>query len=66
MGRQVVSIVIYSPMFGALAVEEDDDDTVAFVGTERMVRVDYQVGDFEDLGDDDKHVVYLDHTEAMR
>lgn len=61
-----MSIVLYSPLFGALAVEEDADDTVAFVGTERMVRIDYQVGDFEDLGDEDVHVVHIDHVEVMR
>jgi hypothetical protein len=60
-----MTTVVYSPFFGVIAVE-DDDDTVAFVGSERMVRVDYQVGDFEDLGDEDKHVVRLDHIEVMR
>lgn len=60
-----MTTVVYSPMFGVIAVE-DDDDTVAFVGTERMVRVDYHVGDFEDLGDDDKRVVHLDHIEVLR
>ena len=60
-----MSVILYSPFFGVVAVE-DDDDTVAFVGTERMVRVDYHVGDFEDLGDEDKHVIHLDHVEVMR
>jgi hypothetical protein len=66
MGREAMSIVLYSPMFGALAVEEDDDDTVAFAFGERMVRVDYCVGDFEDLGDDEKHVIHAEHVEVMR
>jgi hypothetical protein len=61
-----MSIVLYSPMFGAIAIDEEDDNTVAFVGSERMVRVDYQVGDFEDLGDEDVHVVHVDHIEVMR
>lgn len=61
-----MSIVLYSPMFGALAVEEDADDTVAFVGNERMVRVDYQIGDFEDLGDECAHDVQVEQVEAMR
>jgi hypothetical protein len=61
-----MSIVLYSPMFGALAVEEDDDDTVAFAFGERMVRVDYFVGDFEDMGDEEPHIVHLNHIEVMR
>lgn len=61
-----MSIVLYSPTFGAIAVDEEDDNTVAFVGSERMVRVDYQVGDFEDLGEEDVHVVRVDHIEVMR
>jgi hypothetical protein len=61
-----MSIVLYSPMFGVVAVDEEQDDTVAFVGSERMVRVDYHIGDFEDLGDEEKHVVHVDHVEVMR
>jgi hypothetical protein len=61
-----MSIVLYSPMFGALAVEENDDDTVAFACGERLVRVDYCVGDFEDLGDDNDLAVRSEHIEVMR
>jgi hypothetical protein len=62
-----MSIVLYSPMFGVVAVDEEEDDTVAFVGSERMVRVDYHVGDFEDLGDEGSpHIVHLNHIEVMR
>jgi hypothetical protein len=61
-----MSIVLYSPMFGVVAVDEGEDDTVAFVGTERMVRVDYHVGEYEDLGDEDPHIVHAEHVEVMR
>jgi hypothetical protein len=43
-------IVVLGGAFGVMTV--DDGDTVAFAGDERFVSVEYEVGDFEDMGDD--------------
>jgi hypothetical protein len=43
-------IVVLGGAFGVMAV--DDGDTVAFAGDERFVSVDYEVGDYEDMGEE--------------
>jgi len=40
----IANAEICSELFGVLALDsENDDDTIAFVGNERMVRVSYSV-----------------------
>lgn len=53
-------VVIMGGAFGVMAI--DDNDTVAFVGTERFVSVDYEVGEYEDFDD----MALLVRPEVMR
>jgi len=63
-------VVIMGGAFGVSQASEDDD-TAAWFGGERLVSVEYEVGDFVDmgeveLGEEDPYVVHVEHVEVMR
>ena len=59
--------VILGGAFGVMQADADDcGDTAGWVGDERLVIVEYEVGEYADLGEADPYVVHVETVEVMR
>jgi hypothetical protein len=58
-------IVIMGGAFGVMQADEAGD-TAGWVGDERLVIVEYEVGEYADLGEADPFVVHVETVEVMR